>query len=67
MVKCSIRTRNIGTFTNDLPSLKASGKKFNFYAVVDLVVRMEDGLIVRVDEWYHRQIDADTLVERDTN
>ena len=64
-VKYSIRTRNVGTFTNDLPSLKASGREFEFYAVVDFVVRLEDGLIVKVEEWYHRQFDTPALVERD--
>ena len=63
-LKCSIRTINKGTFTNDLPSLKANGKKFNFYAVVDIVWRESDGLIERIDEWYHRQFDAEIL-ERD--
>ena len=65
LVKYSFRTSNIGTFTNDLPSMKASGKRFDFYAVVDLVVRQEDGLIVKVDEWYHRQFDA-SVIERDS-
>ncbi|KAK3657511.1 hypothetical protein LTR56_002285 [Elasticomyces elasticus] len=65
LVKYSIRTSNQGTFTNDLPTLKASGKKFDFYAVVDLVVRSEDGLVVKVEEWYHRQIDYEKLLERD--
>ena len=65
LVKYSVRTMNVGTFTNDLPTIKASGKTFEFYAAVDLVVRVEDGLIVRVDEWYHRQFDAPALVERD--
>ena len=64
LVKYSVRTSNKGTFTNDLPTLKASGKEFNFCAVVDIVVRVEDGLIVRVDEWYHRQFDA-KIIERD--
>ena len=65
LVKHSIRTRNVGTFTCDLPTMKASGKTFEFYAVVDLVVGKQDGLIVKVQEWYHRQFDADRLVERD--
>ena len=64
-LKFTIRTRNTGTFMNDLPTLKASGKKFSFYAVVDIVVRAEDGLIVKVEEWYHRQFDSPALIERD--
>ena len=64
-VKYSIRTHNIGTWANDLRVFKASGKKFNFYAVVDLVVRKEDGLITKIDEWYHRQFDLESLAERD--
>lgn len=64
LVKESIRTKNVGTFTNDLPRMKASGKEFEFYAVVDLVIRLEDSLIVKVEEWYHRQFDAE-FVERD--
>ena len=67
MVKYSIRTSNVGTFTNDLPIQKASGKKFDFYAVVDLVVKTDDGLIVKVDEWYHRQFDYQSLPERDAS
>jgi len=63
-VKYNIRTSNKGTFTKDLPVMKASRKKFNFYAVVDLVVN-KAGLIVSVDEWYHRQFDYETLLERD--
>ncbi|KAK5175764.1 uncharacterized protein LTR77_000904 [Saxophila tyrrhenica] len=63
--KHSIRTKNVGTFTNDLPSMKASGRKFEFYAAVDLVMREEDGLIEEVEEWYHRQFDSEALVERD--
>lgn len=51
---------------NDLPSLKATGKKFDFYAVVDIVVREADGLIVEIEEWYHRQFDA-AIIERDTS
>ena len=66
MHKYSIRTSNEGTFVKDLPSIKASGKDFKFYAVVDLSVRVEDGLITNVDECYHRQFDAPALVERDS-
>ena len=66
LVKYSVRTRNVGTFTNDLPSMKASGRNFDFIAVVDLVIRLENGLIEKVDEWYHRQFDSPALVERDS-
>ena len=45
--------------------MKANGKAFDFYAVVDLVVNEQDGLIVSVDEWYHRQFDYEKLFERD--
>lgn len=40
----SIRTINKGTMLNDLPSKKASGKKFIFRGVVDFKVNSE-GLI----------------------
>ena len=65
-MKTSIRTKNVGTFTKDLPSMKASGRKFEFYAVVDLVFRNGDGLVVKVEEWYHRQFDGPALIERDS-
>lgn len=54
LMKCSIRTKNTGTFTNGLPIMKASGKPFEFYAVVDFVVRVDNGKIVAVEEWYHK-------------
>jgi hypothetical protein len=47
----SIRTINKGTFSNDLPSKKASGKYFIFRAVVDFRINRE-GLIETIDEWY---------------
>ena len=47
----SIRTINKGTFLNDLPSKKASGKKFVFRGVVDFKVNQE-GLIENIEEWY---------------
>jgi hypothetical protein len=47
----SIRTINKGTFLNDLPSKKASGKKFTFRGVVDFRVNRE-GLIENIEEWY---------------
>lgn len=53
----SIRTHNSGTFTGEFPRHKASGKKFYFRAVVDLVVNQE-GLIDSVEEWYCPNFDA---------
>jgi hypothetical protein len=50
-VAFSIRTTNKGSFVNDLPSKKASGKKFVFRGVVDFQVNGE-GLIKSVEEWY---------------
>jgi hypothetical protein len=64
-MKCSIRTHNLGTFTNDLPSAKASGKEFDFYAVVDLIWDEKTGLIEHVDEWYTRQFDTAEPLKRD--
>ena len=55
-VRYSIRTHNKGTFVEDLPRRKASGKKFNFRGVVDLVVN-GDGLIEEVEEWYCSNFD----------
>lgn len=61
-VKYSVRTSNKGTFTNTVPPrLIASGKQFDFYAVIDIVVR-EDGLIEAIEEWYCRQFDS-TVIE----
>jgi hypothetical protein len=51
IVTFSIRTINKGTSVNDLPSKKASGKKFVFRGVVDFQVNGE-GLIKSVEEWY---------------
>ena len=53
----SIRTANRGTFQNDLPRKKASGKKFEFMGVVDLVIDEQDELAERVDEWYPWEFD----------
>jgi hypothetical protein len=47
----SIRTINKGTLLNDLPSKRASGKKFIFRGVVDFKVNNE-GLIENIEEWY---------------
>lgn len=57
--RCSFRTLNSGTFLHDLPSRKATGKKFSFQAVVDLIVREEDGLIEEVNEYYTSTFDKD--------
>jgi hypothetical protein len=48
----SIRTINRGTFLVDLPSRKASGKKFTFSGVVDFIIDEESGLIELLNEWY---------------
>jgi hypothetical protein len=47
---CSFRTINEGTFKNDLHRFKASGKKFEFRGVIDIVI--EGGLIKELNEWY---------------
>ena len=60
-VKYSTRTSNKGTFVNDLPRMKATQKKFDFTAVVDITVRAEDGLIEDIEEWYCRQFDSTML------
>ena len=56
--RISIRTVNRGTFQNDLPRRKASGKKFEFMGAVDLLLDEKDGLIVRVDEYYTWEFDG---------
>lgn len=56
----SFRTVNRGTFEKDLPSRKASGRKWEFSAVVDLVVK--SGLVVKVDEWYTVEFDRSVPV-----
>lgn len=48
----SMRTQNTGTFVNDLPRKKASGKPWVFRACVDLLVDLNTGLIEDVEEWY---------------
>ncbi len=42
----------MGTFVQDLPRKKATGKPFVFRACVDFVVNLHDGLIEEVEEWY---------------
>lgn len=59
----SIRTNNNGTFTGEFPRRKASGNKFYFRAVVDLVVSKE-GLIDSIEEWYTPNFDATNGVEQ---
>ncbi|KAM5386405.1 hypothetical protein ACJZ2D_000368 [Fusarium nematophilum] len=51
------KTNNTGTFINDLPSLKASGKAFWFPGIVELIVCDEDGLIESVNEYYTARFD----------
>ncbi|KAI8716012.1 hypothetical protein NCS52_01110500 [Fusarium sp. LHS14.1] len=46
------RTVNTGVFVNDLPGIKATGRPFWFPGVVELIVRNEDGLIEKIEEWY---------------
>lgn len=46
----SFRTINKGIFANDLPRRKATGKRFDYSGVVDLVVETESGLVVKADE-----------------
>jgi hypothetical protein len=48
--RVSFRTVNKGTYLKDLPRGKATGRRWGFSGVVDLVV--EEGKIVRCDEWY---------------
>lgn len=58
----SMRTKNTGTFVNDLPHKKASGKPWVFRACVDLVVNLKDGLIKDVEEWYSHNFERSTSV-----
>ena len=48
---CSIRYICRGKFVNDLPSMKATGKMFEFRGVVDFTVD-EEGMIKRTDDFY---------------
>ena len=52
VVRCSFRTINKGTWKEDLHVHKASGKRFVFVGVIDLVIDRESGLIMELDEWY---------------
>ena len=52
VVRCSFRTINKGTWKEDLLVHKASGKRFVFVGVIDLVVEKESGLIRGLEEWY---------------
>lgn len=54
---CSFRIINKGTLIHDLPSKKASGKKFSFSGAVDLIIDGESGLIEEVNEWYSWSFD----------
>ncbi|EXJ66455.1 uncharacterized protein A1O5_10607 [Cladophialophora psammophila CBS 110553] len=73
----SIRTANRGTFINDLPRSKATGKPFWFRGCVNIVVNLSTGLIEEVEEWYcpnlerttaltdyHRKADGELKLER---
>ncbi|RSM11701.1 hypothetical protein CEP52_002936 [Fusarium oligoseptatum] len=46
------KTVNTGIFVNNLPGIKATGRPFWFPGVVELIVRNEDGLIEKIEEWY---------------
>lgn len=46
-----MRGRWIGTFLNDLPRVKATGKRINYPVRVEMIVR-DDGLIEEAAEWY---------------
>lgn len=59
---CSFRTINYGTFTGDLPTRKASGKSFQFSAMLHLTI--EDGLIVSMDEFYRDTFDESVPPEK---
>lgn len=52
VVHCSFRTINRGTFKEDLPTKKATGKTFVFIGVIDMVIERKNGLITQLDEWY---------------
>lgn len=51
------RTVNTGTFVNDLPEIKATGRPFWFPGVVELIVRNQGGLIETIEEWYTFKFD----------
>lgn len=46
-----IRLRWTGTFSNDLPTIKASGTKINYPVRAEMIVQ-DDGLIEEAAEWY---------------
>lgn len=48
------RTTNEGTSLRDTPMNVASGKRFRFDAVVEVVIGKGDGLVRSVQEWYSR-------------
>ncbi|GJC80304.1 hypothetical protein ColLi_03142 [Colletotrichum liriopes] len=56
------KTKNTGTFTHDLPRVKASGKSFWFPGVIEFIVRDDDGLIETINEWYTFKFDGVTSV-----
>lgn len=59
---CSFRTINRGTFTGGLPTKKASGKSFQFSAMLHLTI--QDGLIVSMDEFYRDTFDESVPPEK---
>ncbi|GKT83719.1 hypothetical protein Ct61P_01569 [Colletotrichum tofieldiae] len=56
------KTKNTGTFTHDLPRVKASGRSFWFPGVIEFIVRDDDGLIETINEWYTFKFDGVTSV-----
>ena len=66
-VKIIFKTDNEGTFKNDLPSKKATGKPFLFKGVVEFVVDEASGLIDVVEEWYSYNFELAKSVEADYN
>jgi hypothetical protein len=58
----SIRTTNRGTFVNDLPRSKATGKPFWFRGCVDIIINLSTGLIEEVEEWYCSNFERTTAL-----
>jgi hypothetical protein len=53
LVHVNFRTINRGTFEGDLPrGRKATGRKWEFVGIIDMVVERGSGLVLRLDEWY---------------
>ncbi|KAJ9611971.1 hypothetical protein H2200_003566 [Cladophialophora chaetospira] len=66
-LKVIFKTDNAGTFENDLPRTKASGKPFLFKGVVEFVLDEASGLIDEVEEWYCSNFQLARSVEQDYN